>query len=136
MMNSEVGFVAKLLKIFASCGLSFEHCPSGIDTISVVINTDSFNPHREEILHRIRQDLEPDVVSVEDNLALIAVVGQGMVYSKGTAARVFSALYEADVNIRMIDQGSSELNIIVSVEERDFEHALRSIYTAMEGLMK
>ena len=136
MMNSEVGFVAKLLKIFASCGLSFEHCPSGIDTISIVINTDSFNPHREEILHRIRQDLEPDVVSVEDNLALIAVVGQGMVYSKGTAARVFSALYEADVNIRMIDQGSSELNIIVSVEERDFEHALRSIYTAMEGLMK
>jgi len=136
MMNGEVGFVAKLLKIFASCGLSFEHCPSGIDTISVVINTDSFNSHREEILHRIRTDLEPDVVSVEDNLALIAVVGQGMVYSKGTAARVFSALYEADVNIRMIDQGSSELNIIVSVEERDFEHALKSIYAAMEGLMK
>lgn len=136
MMNGEVGFVAKLLKIFADCGLNFEHCPSGIDTISVVINTDSFDPHREEILHRIRQDLEPDVVSVEDNLALIAVVGQGMVYSKGTAARVFGALYEADVNIRMIDQGSSELNIIVSVEERDFESALRSIYRAMERLMK
>ena len=136
MMNGEVGFVAKLLKIFAEFGLSFEHCPSGIDTISVVINTDSFDPHRDEILHRIRVELEPDVVSVEDNLALIAVVGQGMVYSKGTAARVFGALYEADVNIRMIDQGSSELNIIVSVEERDFEHALRSIYHSMESLMK
>ena len=135
MMNSEVGFVAKLLKVFADCGLSFEHCPSGIDTISVVINTASFDPHREEILHRIRQDLEPDVVSVEDNLALIAVVGQGMVYSKGTAARVFNALYQADVNIRMIDQGSSELNIIVSVEERDFEHALKNIYHAMENYM-
>ena len=136
MMNGEVGFVAKLLKIFADCGLSFEHCPSGIDTISVVINTTSFDTHREEILHRIRQDLEPDVVSVEDNLALIAVVGQGMVYSKGTAAKIFTALSNADVNIRMIDQGSSELNIIVSVEERDFEHALRSIYNAMESLMK
>lgn len=136
MMNGEVGFVAKLLKIFADCGLSFEHCPSGIDTISVVINTSSFDTHREEILHRIRQDLEPDVVSVEDNLALIAVVGQGMVYSKGTAAKIFTALSNADVNIRMIDQGSSELNIIVSVEERDFEHALRSIYHAMESLMK
>ena len=136
MMNSEVGFVAKLLKIFADCGLSFEHCPSGIDTISIVINTAAFDPFREEILHRIRQDLEPDVVSVEDDLALIAVVGQGMVYSKGTAARVFNALYQADVNIRMIDQGSSELNIIVSVEERDFEHALKSIYHAMENYMK
>ena len=136
MMNSEVGFVAKLLKIFADEGLSFEHCPSGIDTISIVINTASFTPHRDAILHRIRQDLEPDVVAVEDGLALIAVVGQGMVYSKGTAAKIFAALAGSGVNIRMIDQGSSELNIIVSVDELDFETSLRGIYHAMEGLMK
>ena len=136
MMNAEVGFVANLLRIFADSGLSIEHCPSGIDTVSVVVNTEAFEPYREEILRRIRRDLEPDVVTVEDHLALIAVVGQGMVYSKGTAARVFGALYSADVNIRMIDQGSSELNIIVSVEDGDYAHALRSIYTAMEGLMK
>ena len=116
--------------------ISIEHCPSGIDTVSVVVNTAAFAPCREEILRRIRRDLEPDVITVEDDLALIAVVGQGMVYSKGTAARVFGALYNASVNIRMIDQGSSELNIIVSVEDGDYAHALRSIYTAMEGLMK
>ena len=136
MMNAEVGYVARLLKIFSDCGLSFEHCPSGIDTISIVIGTEAFDPHREEILRRIRQDLEPDVISVEDELALIAVVGQGMVYTKGTAAAVFRALSDADINIRMIDQGSSELNIIISVESRDFEMAVRSIYRAMESLMK
>ena len=136
MMNGEIGFVAKLLRIFADAGLSIEHCPSGIDTVSVVVNTAAFAPHREDILRRIRRDLEPDVVTVEDELALIAVVGQGMVYSKGTAARVFAALYESDVNIRMIDQGSSELNIIVSVEDIDYAQALKSIYRAMEGLMK
>ena len=136
MMNSEIGFVAKLLQIFADMNISIEHCPSGIDTVSVVVNTAAFAPCREEILRRIRRDLEPDVITVEDNLALIAVVGQGMVYSKGTAARVFGALYNASVNIRMIDQGSSELNIIVSVEDGDYAHALRSIYSAMEGLMK
>ena len=136
MMNGEIGFLANVLRIFADAGLSIEHCPSGIDTLSVVVNTAAFAPHREDILRRIRRDLEPDVVAVEDDLALIAVVGQGMVYSKGTAARVFSALYSADVNIRMIDQGSSELNIIVSVEDSDYTTALKSIYTAMEGLMK
>lgn len=136
MMNGEIGFLANVLRIFADAGLSIEHCPSGIDTLSVVVNTAAFAPHREDILRRIRRDLEPDVVTVEDDLALIAVVGQGMVYSKGTAARVFSALYSADVNIRMIDQGSSELNIIVSVEDSDYTTALKSIYTAMEGLMK
>ena len=136
MMNAEIGFVANVLRIFADMGVSIEHCPSGIDTVSVVVNTEAFAPHREEILRRIRRDLEPDVITVEDDLALIAVVGQGMVYSKGTAARVFGALFSADINIRMIDQGSSELNIIVSVEDGDYAKALRSIYTSMENFMK
>ena len=136
MMNGEIGFVANVLRIFADLGVSIEHCPSGIDTLSVVVNTEAFAPHREEILRRIFRELEPDAVTVEDDLALIAVVGQGMAYSKGTAARVFGALYSADVNIRMIDQGSSELNIIVSVEDGDYAQALRSIYHAMESLLK
>ena len=136
MMNAEIGFVANVLRIFADMGVSIEHCPSGIDTVSVVVNTEAFAPHREEILRRIRRDLEPDVITVEDDLALIAVVGQGMVYSKGTAARVFGALFSADINIRMIDQGSSELNIIVSVEDGDYAKALHSIYTSMENFMK
>ena len=136
MMNGEIGFIARLLQIFADLGLSIEHCPSGIDTVSVVVNTEAMQPHREELLRRIFNELNPDAVTVEDELALIAVVGEGMASSKGTAARVFSALYSADVNIRMIDQGSSELNIIVSVEDDDYTTALKSIYTAMEGLMK
>ena len=90
---------------------------------------------RDDILITIQKELEPDAMTVEDGLALIAVVGNGMVYSKGTAARIFKALADANINIRMIDQGSSELNIIVGVEEHDYENALRAIYREMEPLM-
>ena len=135
MMNSEVGFTARLLTILAEHGVAFEHCPSGIDTISVVVNTAHFQAARDEILISIQKELEPDAMTVEDGLAMIAVVGCGMVYSKGTAARIFKALADADINIRMIDQGSSELNIIVGVEESDYENAIRAIYREMEPLM-
>ena len=135
MMNAEVGFTARLFTILAEHGVAFEHCPSGIDTISVVVNTEHFLPARDEILISIQKELEPDAMTVEDGLAMIAVVGHGMVYSKGTAARIFKALADADINIRMIDQGSSELNIIVGVEESDYENAIRAIYREMEPLM-
>ena len=135
MMNSEVGFTARLFTILAEHGIAFEHCPSGIDTISVVVNTAHLQSARDDILISIQKELEPDAMTVEDGLALIAVVGNGMVYSKGTAARIFKALADANINIRMIDQGSSELNIIVGVEEHDYEEALRAIYRAMEPLM-
>ena len=135
MMNSEVGFTARLLTILAEHGVAFEHCPSGIDTISVVVNTEHFSRARDSILITVQKELEPDAMTVEDGLAMIAVVGHGMVYSKGTAARIFGALADADINIRMIDQGSSELNIIVGVEETDYENAIRAIYKEMEPLM-
>lgn len=135
MMNSEIGFVARLLQIFADHGISFEHCPSGIDTVSILVATEALAPAREEILQQIRQQLHPDTVSVEDALALIAVVGQGMIYAKGTAARIFQVIADADINIRMIDQGSSELNIIVAVRESDYELAIRSLYHAVEGVL-
>ena len=135
MMNAEVGFTARLFAILAEHGVAFEHCPSGIDTISVIVNTEHFRPVRDRILIAIQKELEPDAMTVEDGLAMIAVVGCGMVYSKGTAARVFKALADSDVNIRMIDQGSSELNIIVGVEEADYEDAIRGIYREMESLM-
>ena len=135
MMNSEVGFTARLLTILAEHGVAFEHCPSGIDTISVVVNTEHFNHAREAILLAIQKELEPDAMTVEDDLAMLAVVGRGMVYAKGTAARIFKALADADINIRMIDQGSSELNIIVGVAGSDYEDAIRAIYHAMEPLM-
>lgn len=128
MMNGEVGFGARLLDIFASCGVPFEHCPTGIDTMSVVVSQSAFEPKREEILGRLRRELQPELLSVEEHLAMIAVVGHGMVASRGCAARVFRTVADAGINIRMIDQGSSELNIILGVDEADFEEAIRCIY--------
>lgn len=135
MMNSEIGFVARLLQIFADHNISIEHCPSGIDTVSILVSTEALAPAREEILQQIRQQLRPDTVSVEDSLALIAVVGQGMIYAKGTAASIFQVIADADINIRMIDQGSSELNIIIAVRENDYALAIRSLYHAVEAFL-
>ncbi|MBQ9565444.1 MAG: aspartate kinase, partial [Synergistaceae bacterium] len=135
MMNAEVGFGARLLQIFAEHGVPFEHCPTGIDMLSVVVSRELFNSSREGILQNIQEELAPDAVSIHDGLAMIAVVGQGMASSRGTAMRIFKALAEAGINIRMIDQGPSELNIIVGVSEADYEGAVRAIYAEMEPLM-
>jgi len=128
MMNAEVGFGRKVLEVFEDDGISFEHLPSGIDTMSVVLETKAIEEKRERVLTRLQKTLRPDSLSVEDGLALVAVVGRGMVRAKGTATRVFDAISAADVNIKMIDQGSSEMNIIVGVEEHDFEKTLNAIY--------
>ena len=128
MMNSEVGFGRKVLEIFEENEVSFEHLPSGIDTMSVVVSSATLDDRREKLMNAISRAVRPDSVFIEDELALIAVVGRGMVKAKGTAARVMSALAAADINIRMIDQGSSELNIIVGVNDDEYEDALRAIY--------
>ena len=128
MMNNEIGFVAKLLGILADYRISFDHVPTGIDTVSVVVSTESFDPVRREVIHEISKELEPDAIDVENGIALIAVVGAGMVRTKGIAARTLKTISDADINIRMIDQGSSELNIILGVNESDYEKAIQSIY--------
>ena len=130
MMNSEIGFGRRVLDVLEDNEISFEHLPSGVDTMGVVVATSSIKDEtkRERILSSINKRVHPDSVVIEDGLALLAVVGRGMVKAKGTAARVFSAISNAGVNIRMIDQGSSELNIIVGVEEHDLEKALNAIY--------
>ena len=133
MMNAEVGFGAKLLDIFAELGVPFEHCPTGIDTMSVVVSDSLFTPHREAILQAVEQRLKPDAVKLEEGLALIAVVGCGMVANKGIAARILGAVTAAGVNIRMIDQGSSELNIILGIDAADYETAVRGIYAEFYG---
>ena len=135
MMNSEVGFGATLLRILAAHGIPFEHCPTGIDTISVVVHTTHLDPVREAVLADISAQLHPDLVKVEDGLAMIAVVGEGMVFSKGTAAGIFKAISDAGINIRMIDQGSSELNIIIGVQEEDYALAINSIYQSVISSM-
>ena len=128
MMNAEIGFCRKVLEVLEDCNISFEHMPSGVDTMSLVIATQYLDEHRERLLNSIQKSVRPDSISIEDGLALLAVVGRGMVKAKGTAARVFDAISNAGVNIRMIDQGSSELNIIVGVEENDLNRALSAIY--------
>lgn len=135
MMNSQLGFQARVLDIIAVNGVPFEHSPTGIDTLSVIVSTEAFRTRRDSILREIHDRLHPDMVILENGLAMIAVVGQGMVSYKGIAARIFGAIADAGVNIRMIDQGSSELNIIIGVEEADYEKAIRSIYKAVENLM-
>ncbi len=131
MMNVETGFGAKLLYIFSRNGIPFEHCPTGIDAISVVINSELFDQKRETVLREIKSELNPDFITIEKNLASIAVVGEGMISVKGMAARVFDALAKADINIRMIDQGSDELNIIVGIDEAEYEKAINALYSKM-----
>ena len=128
MMNAEIGFGRRVLGVLEDEGISFEHLPSGIDTMSIVLNTHELEEHRDRLLTRICAKVNPDSISVEDGLALIAVVGRSMVKAKGTAARVFRAAADASVNIRMIDQGSCELNIILGVDAADFERAMQAIY--------
>ncbi len=128
MMNNEIGFGRRVLQAFEDYGVSFEHLPTGIDTMSVVVKESELKPHREEVIERIRELTEPDKLTVTDHLALIATVGRGMVRVFGTAARLFTAISTRGISIRTIDQGSSELNIIVGVDEDDFENAIEAIY--------
>lgn len=128
MMNSEIGFGMKVLDVLRECNISFEHLPSGIDTMSVVLATSCIEGREEEIIAKINKAVSPDKLEIEHGLALLAVVGRGMRSTRGTAARTFAALAHARVNVKMIDQGSSELNIIIGVSEEDFEKATRAIY--------
>ena len=128
MMNSEIGFGRKVLQVFEDQGISFEHVPSGIDTMTVYVHQDEFEEKEQQVIAGIHRAVQPDFVEMESDLALIAVVGRGMKSQRGTAGRVFSALAHAHVNVKMIDQGSSELNIIIGVENRDFEAAVKAIY--------
>ncbi len=129
-MNEVAGFVHRAIAPFCSRGISIEHMPTGIDTVCVVVPTAQLRDCRTELLCEIRDAVSPDVILVENDLAMIAVVGRGMVHRKGIAAKLFSALAQAGINIRMIDQGSDELNIIVGVDSADYEAAIRALYDA------
>ena len=111
-------------------GISFEHFPSGIDTMTVVVDRAALFGHENELIHALQKAVQPDHIHLVEDLCLIAVVGRGMAGSPGTAARLFGGLAKENINIRMIDQGSSELNIIVALEEKDFERGICAIYAA------
>lgn len=128
MMHSEVGFCERVLQVFEENGVPFEHVPTGIDTMSVFVQQEAFQKKEQQILSQIQRECQPDSFELEANLALIAVVGRGMKSNRGTAGRIFSALAHANVNVKMIDQGSSELNVIIGVASADFKAAIKAIY--------
>lgn len=128
MMNAEIGFGRKVLQAFEENGISFEHVPSGIDTMTVFVHQDEFIHKEQRVVGTIHRLANPDSIDIESDLALIAVVGRGMRATRGTAGRIFSALAHVNVNVKMIDQGSSELNIIIGVANSDFETAIKAIY--------
>lgn len=130
MMNSELGFGRRMLEALEECNVSFEHMPSGIDTMTVLVSDHNIEGRIDQVVEKIRRTCKPDHIEVISGLSLIATVGRGMVRYPGTAARIFGALADSGINIRMIDQGSSEINIITAVESADFERAVNAIYAA------
>ena len=130
MMNNEVGFCRKVLSVFEDNGLSIEHMPSGIDTMTVFVNQEDFVEKEQQVISGIHRAVQPDILDLEPSLSLIAIVGRGMKDAHGTAMRVFAALANQGINVKMIDQGSSELNIIVGVKDKYFEKAIRALYKA------
>ncbi len=131
MMNAEVGFIRKVLSVVEHFNLCVEHVPSGIDTLSIVIESEQLkNGVLSDLVSEIRENVNPDYVHVIENISLIATVGHGMARRPGTAATLFNALANANINIQMIDQGSSELNIIIGVANSDYEKCIRVIYNA------
>lgn len=128
MMNTEIGFGRKVLQAFEENNISFEHMPSGIDTMTLFVEQENFVQKEQMVVSAIHRLAEPDSIEIEPDIALIAVVGRGMKSTRGTAGRIFAALAHAHINVRMIDQGSSELNIIIGVDNNDFELAIKAIY--------
>lgn len=128
LMNSEIGFCRKVLQVFENYNLSIEHMPSGIDTMSVLIHQSEFESKEQDVVLDINKLVKPDSIEIESGIALIAIVGRGMREKRGTAAKIFAALAHAHINIKMIDQGSSEFNIIIGVKEQDFEDTIKAIY--------
>ena len=127
LMNEEVGFLSKLLKIFENENISVEHCPTGIDTVSVIIKSELIRETKDHIINKIKEELNPDVVVFEDGLSLIAIVGEGMTYSKRINSSIFSLLAEANIAVKMIDLGSSGINIIIGVADSDYEKAMKTL---------
>ncbi len=134
MMNSEIGFMGKVLDVLAREHISVEHVPSGIDTMSLVIESEQLTGLKtERVIEGIKDAVHPDLIRITENIALIATVGHGMSSSIGTAARIFSAIARAGINIKIIDQGSSEINIILGVKNEDYERTIQAIYYEFFG---
>lgn len=133
MMNVEQGYCRRVLSVLEDNDVSFEHMPSGVDTVSLVISQGELDGKLETIIKEIDIRCNPDAIEVHPDMALIAIVGRGMMRTVGISAKVFKALALEEVNVRMISQGSSEITIIVGVENNQFEKAIKAIYSVFEN---
>ncbi len=134
LMNKEVGFGYKVLGVLYNHGVSFEHCPSSIDTMSIIVEDKQLEGKDEVVLEEIKRLVNPDKIELVGDLALVAVVGEELVATPGMAAVAFDALRDAKVNVRIINMGASEMNLIVGVHEADYETSLRALYAAFVRL--
>lgn len=131
LMNSQIGYGAKVLKILADNGVSYEHTPTSIDMINVIAETSYLEKTRNKIIMEIDRELHPDRIFIEDGIALTAVVGEGISGNVGVAARVLQCIADAGISIRMVDAGFSELNILIGVSESDYEKTLQALYRGL-----
>lgn len=130
-MNREKGFGRKLLEIFEDLGLSYEQCPSGIDNISVVLNQKQLHAELvNDVMRKIEKELKPDDLKTEYDLSLVAVVGEGLRNKIGVLGSAADALAAVGVNIKIVNQGSSEISIIFGVSTRDETRAVKALYEA------
>lgn len=127
LMNEEVGFLSKLLKIFAEQNISVEHCPTGIDTLSVIVHDELLPDKTDLLIETIKKELNPDVLHIENGMSIIAIVGEGMVYSKNITSKIFNILADNQISVKMIDQGSSGINIIIGISNSDYEKAMKAL---------
>jgi len=128
LMNQQRGFGRRVLEVLEAHDISFEHMPTAIDSMSVIVSSEEIEGHESSVIQELTRVLQPDRIESIGDLALIATVGEGMAYRVGVAGRLFAALKDASVNVRMISQGASEINIIVGVAAEDYEKAVRAIY--------
>lgn len=129
-LSSEVGYLRKVLSVFERHNISIDYVPNGIDNVSVVLPTDAVAPELYTILGEIQQELKPDSLMIHDRIAVVAAVGRKMAFRPGISGQIFATLGEAGINIRMINQGPDELNIIFGVDNRDFAQAIRVLYNS------
>lgn len=133
-MNREKGFGRKLLEIFEDMGLSYEHCPSGVDNISVIIDQDLLRPETaNSLVRKIEEKLNPDEIKIEFGISLVSVVGEGLLHKVGLLSRATGALSNAGVNIKLVNQGSSEISMIFGIDSADENKAVEALYRAFFG---
>ena len=131
-MNEELGYIRRTLEVFENLGISIEHIPSSIDSFSVVVASSAIEPCLHDLITKINEKVAPDSIKIENDVSLIAIVGRKLAYNIGIAGKIFTSLGENDINIRMVEQGADEINIIIGVDDKDYKKAIKVLYNLSE----